>query len=94
MVEGDAIASTGVANTASEAGLNLYPNPAHNYLVITLNDGTKSIQVINNAGQLVNTIVTTETIVKLDVASYVPGQYHIVVKNNGIMQKNFSFIKN
>ena len=63
--------------------VSIYPNPASNYVYITVNNNIRNIKIYSNIGQLVyeNNIVKNKTI-KLNTAVYKAGTYMIQFRTN------------
>jgi len=70
------------------SGLNIYPNPAKNILVIEQNSNSKlSIEILNIEGRLIQSFTSSEKNIKTDVSQFANGMYFINVKSetgNGV----------
>lgn len=95
VVEGDSITTTTTAvNTIiTNKTAFLYPNPVQNELNLSLGQGTKTIQVFNTSGQVLNTLNTQDEKVALNVNDYAAGQYFITIKKEGNIIQTLKFIK-
>jgi len=64
----------------------IYPNPAHDYLFV---EGTEiaSIAIYNNSGQLINNVIATDEIVKIDTKDMAAGFYFVQIKTTSGMVK-------
>ena len=85
-----------VANVMPDVSISLYPNPARNYLNVTVNSSISSditMFVVNEDGQSFNT--TTRQIkpgdnnYQLNIANMAPGVYSLIVKtgDNAVVKK-------
>jgi hypothetical protein len=87
------ITPTSIANVASSASINAYPNPVSGNLNIQLSNaayGNYTIAVYDLMGKQVATQTTaingTSTTVSIDAASWAPGAYNAVVEHDGARQ--------
>jgi hypothetical protein len=75
--------ATGINNLSSQEKLKAYPNPANDLLVIEIPSELKSqatIQIYNNAGQLVNNVSVSDIDqYMLDVKQYPAGLYSYIL---------------
>ncbi len=56
----------------------IYPNPSSNTVKINIGDSeTKLIQIVNNAGKIINEINVDKYFVKLDISNYANGLYFL-----------------
>jgi hypothetical protein len=73
--------------------LEIYPNPAHDNLIISAQQNVSAIRVIDMLGKTVITRDTeNEKFITLDVSSLPPGVYFVKV-NAGNAQKLIKVIK-
>ncbi len=76
------VSNVGIENNQADLGLNVYPNPVHNELVVEIKGSTlnTSFELINATGQLISKGVFVEkTIVQTAVLS--PGIYLLVLES-------------
>jgi len=88
-----------VINTqsASAAGLQVYPNPAANTLNISVNipqGNAVEVVLTDMPGRTIKTITTTGHSVQFDIATLPAGCYLVSCLQNGIKVANAKFIKN
>ena len=76
-----------------EKSVTLYPNPATEMVAIAVSDANimiTGVEVYNVYGQLINTIVTTENPLRINVSGLADGMYYVrVTTDNGVVTKNF-----
>jgi Zn-dependent metalloprotease len=88
-----AINSCSGINNVSAGSLEIYPNPAHDNLIISAQQNVSAIRVIDMLGKTVITRDTeNEKFITLDVSSLPPGVYFVKV-NAGNAQKLIKVIK-
>ena len=73
--------------------VNLYPNPATEMIAVEVSDANiliTGVEVYNVYGQLVNTIVSTENPLHINIGSLANGMYYVrVTTDGGVVTKNF-----
>ena len=73
--------------------VNLYPNPATEMISVEVTDANimiTGVEVYNVYGQLINTIVSTENPLRINVSGLADGMYYVrVTTDNGVVTKNF-----
>ena len=83
---------TGVEDHLAKA-VNLYPNPATEMIAVEVSDANimiTGVEVYNVYGQLINTIVSTENPLRINVSDLSNGMYYVrVTTDNGVVTKNF-----
>ncbi|MBR4136625.1 MAG: fibronectin type III domain-containing protein [Bacteroidales bacterium] len=76
-----------------EKAVNLYPNPATEMIAVEVSDANimiKGVEVYNVYGQLINTIVSTENPLRINVSDLANGMYYVrVTTDGGVVTKNF-----
>ncbi|MBR4135858.1 MAG: fibronectin type III domain-containing protein [Bacteroidales bacterium] len=76
-----------------ERNVNLYPNPATEMIAVEVSDANimiTGVEVYNVYGQLINTIVSTENPLRINVSGLADGMYYVrVTTDNGVVTKNF-----
>ena len=82
----------GVEDYLSKA-VTLYPNPATEMVSVSVSDANimiTGVEVYNVYGQLINTIVSTENPLRINVSGLADGMYYVrVTTDNGVVTKNF-----
>ena len=82
----------GVEDYLSKA-VTLYPNPATEMVSVAVSDANimiTGVEVYNVYGQLINTIVSTENPLRINVSGLADGMYYVrVTTDNGVVTKNF-----
>jgi uncharacterized repeat protein (TIGR03803 family) len=79
---------TSVQDKSKESNINLYPNPANNYITITGLSDINSIEIYNSKGQIMKS--ESHKTNQIDVSGFNPGIYIIRVKTEkGIEVKKF-----
>jgi carboxypeptidase T len=77
--------------------IRLYPNPTNDLLNISLNNAEvlDRIEITNELGQVISTIVPTSTLTTIGTAQLAEGIYFIVIynKNNETITERFSVIR-
>mgnify|MGYP001253340134 FL=1 len=73
--------------------IDVYPNPANDYIVVNYSldvPNDVSIRIINSLGQIIDTkIGYTQSDIMFDVSDYVPGLYQItLVSDNQVINKS------
>lgn len=87
--------SVGIDEVASNVELNVYPNPATNFVVLNANNNINTVTVVNTLGQTIytNNAVNAESF-QLNTQNYASGMYIVTIKtDNGISTKRFSVVK-
>ncbi len=69
---------TGIDN-AKQGGISIYPNPTHDYFMISHNSKIKSIDIYNSVGQ--NVLSTNYKSNKVDISELARGVYIVVIKD-------------
>jgi hypothetical protein len=73
-----------IKNSKNENGLNMYPIPAKNQVIINNLNGNNNISIVNVIGQVVfQRLNVTGTMTNLDISTLQNGIYTVVVNNNG-----------
>ncbi len=76
-----------------EKSVTLYPNPATEMIAVAVSDVNimiTGVEVYNVYGQLINTIVSTENPLRINVSGLADGMYYVrVTTDNGVVTKNF-----
>jgi hypothetical protein len=78
---------TGINDIANNE-MQIYPNPAKNWVSLQINSnypGTKTIQLFNSTGCLLNEIKTTENKVAFPLNDYSSGMYFIKVTSDNVV---------
>lgn len=90
----DIVPVTTSINTVNELVVGVYPNPANRVVTVSSTTSLGSVIVLNTVGQVVYNNTTTNNIMRLDVSSFVNGNYIIRVANaNGSTTKQLVVIK-
>jgi hypothetical protein len=72
--------------------MNIYPNPATNYVVISSKDNAaKNVQLINQNGQVVKQVTGTNNI-NLSVTEFSTGNYYVRVSDNNNAAQTFKLM--
>jgi hypothetical protein len=66
--------------------LSIYPNPAHDIVIIHLPAGIHTIRIYNDLGERVDSIQQAQGKCMLDVSQWSAGMYHVEV--NGVHGAN------
>jgi hypothetical protein len=89
--------ATGIASHSSVDGINVYPNPAHTNLFVSLTENTSSVSVTDVIGQ---TVVAEqrvnglqEQVHAIDISNLAAGIYFVRVNSNSGNPKIIRFIK-
>ena len=73
--------------------VNLYPNPATEMIAVEVSDANimiTGVEVYNVYGQLINTIISTENPLRINVSGLADGMYYVrVTTDSGVVTKNF-----
>ncbi|MBR4136627.1 MAG: fibronectin type III domain-containing protein [Bacteroidales bacterium] len=76
-----------------EKAVNLYPNPATETISVEVSDANimiTGVEVYNVYGQLINTIVSTENPLRINISGLADGMYYVrVTTDGGVVTKNF-----
>ena len=76
-----------------EKSVTLYPNPATEMVSVAVSDANimiTGVEVYNVYGQLINTIVSTENPLRINVSGLADGMYYVrVTTDSGVVTKNF-----
>ncbi|MBR4134825.1 MAG: fibronectin type III domain-containing protein [Bacteroidales bacterium] len=76
-----------------ERNINLYPNPATEMIAVEVSDANimiTGVEVYNVYGQLINTIVSTENPLRINISGLANGMYHVrVTTDGGVVTKSF-----
>ncbi len=76
-----------------EKSVALYPNPATEMVSVAVSDANimiTGVEVYNVYGQLINTIVSTENPLRINVSGLADGMYYVrVTTDSGVVTKNF-----
>jgi hypothetical protein len=76
-----------------ERSVTLYPNPATEMISVAVSDANimiTGVEVYNVYGQLINTIISTENPLRINVSGLADGMYYVrVTTDNGVVTKNF-----
>jgi hypothetical protein len=71
----------GVDDLAKEGLISVYPNPAANYVNLSISDDVKEIRVLNYVGQVMDEMNTVDTkLIQLNTSTYANGTYLIEFK--------------
>ena len=74
-------------NNLTNKSVNIYPNPAHDFLTISSEIGQKNIQLFNINGQKVLDIINDQSQTNIAVQNLPKGVYHLLIIQN---QNTFS----
>ncbi|MBO4488372.1 MAG: fibronectin type III domain-containing protein [Bacteroidales bacterium] len=73
--------------------ITLYPNPATEMISVAVSDANiliTGVEVYNVYGQLINTIISTENPLRINVSGLADGMYYVrVTTDNGVVTKSF-----
>ncbi|MBR4135038.1 MAG: fibronectin type III domain-containing protein [Bacteroidales bacterium] len=76
-----------------EKAVNLYPNPATEMIAVEVSDANimiTGVEVYNVYGKLINTIISTENPLRINVSGLANGMYYVrVTTDGGVVTKNF-----
>jgi hypothetical protein len=89
-------AVTGVQNVTAASSVNVYPNPASNYVVITNTGGVvlKSIKVLNVLGAKVYEGRIDNLMYNMNTSAFAPGTYTLYIETaEGITVRKLEIIK-
>ena len=78
----------GISETARLFGLELFPNPAHEYIEIRCENGGERLEVSNVIGERVLSLPMNATSLRIDISHFMPGMYFVSLGG-----KSKSFIK-
>ncbi|HTE32049.1 MAG TPA: T9SS type A sorting domain-containing protein [Chryseolinea sp.] len=86
-----------IVSLDTKTNILLYPNPAGNYITITVNPGTALTnpvaQIYDSKGSLVRVFTITGVNQRVNISSLAAGAYHIRLLNKDKQQSRLSFIK-
>jgi hypothetical protein len=69
-----------------EIKVDMYPNPAHDFVTLTNIPNGSTLQVLDLTGKLVyNAATTNGQTTSINMANFVNGIYHIRIENNGMV---------
>ena len=73
----------------SDLKLNIYPNPATNYIKIETNQNSE-IEILNTAGQIIKKINMKDNPINIDISNFQKGLYIVkAISDKGIAIKSF-----
>jgi len=75
------IITTGVSNTANENQLTIFPDPASSKITVSGMHNATQIQVFNTVGVCVKKQAVNNVSVTLDISSFAPGTWLIMIRN-------------
>ena len=79
---------TGIENAIRENHINIYPNPAQDFVYIQSNQSIKSVSIYNIIGQIVKTKTCNQNKLKLSLSGLPKGLYSIKIETkNGTYTK-------
>lgn len=76
----------------TETDLNIYPNPANNFVMIQ-NEGNTTLTITDPEGKILGTKAISGNY-KLDISSYAEGVYFLSVEGENTVVKNTRMVKN
>ena len=77
---GGGISFTGSSGDSSNIGINIYPNPANDYLYIVFQDNSpRNIKLFNFQGVLIKNLTPKSNILDIDVTLLPNGIYHLEI---------------
>ncbi|HXD92078.1 MAG TPA: C10 family peptidase [Bacteroidia bacterium] len=88
--------TVGISTIEMSTGLYAYPNPAHNYISVTVFENTSSISVTDVIGQTViaeQRVNGAQQVQAIDIANLANGVYFMKVTSNDNQTKIIKFIK-
>ncbi len=83
---------TGIGNVALSNSINLMPNPADNYVELTINSNivVDEAVIYNAFGQIVQNVQLTDNHARIDLTNMASGMYFVRVSdNNALVTKKF-----
>lgn len=87
------ITFTGINESSLRLAINYYPNPVQEELAVVLGNVSQgTITLSNLMGEIIHTFPIEDNLVKLNVATFNPGIYFLIV-NSGQQQKTIKWIK-
>lgn len=73
--------------------IQLYPNPANDQVFIqTASSSIKKITVMNDIGQEITTLISSEELININIADYPQGMYLVEIIDNGFIS-SITFLK-
>ena len=89
----DACRTNSVGEVSNQKDVVLYPNPADDYLNISITESINSegIQIIDIMGRIVKETKFNKT--RIDIRSLKPGIYFIKIANKNHINRSYKFIK-
>jgi hypothetical protein len=67
-------------NSEEQTSFSMHPNPAKEQVTISGLESTNTITVIDLMGRIVESLVATDTSIKINTSRYASGVYHIEVR--------------
>ena len=92
------ISVTSIPGINSTEGINIFPNPTRESLLITglnrlsLSD-KMSTEIVSQSGQILKQYLIKNTVMKIDVKNLTPGTYFLTLKQNYKILNVYKFIK-
>jgi hypothetical protein len=80
------ISPSGIASVGSDQRLNLYPNPAHNELMISSPSLVQQVSIIDAEGQIVSTTINPINN-RVNISQLADGIYIAEIKVNDTIQR-------
>ena len=79
-------ASVGIDNVTLASSISLMPNPADNYIELSINSNVevKEAMVYNAFGQMIQTIQLNNNHARIDLSNVASGMYFVRVNNDGV----------
>lgn len=80
----------------TELGVNIYPNPSNGLLNVVFTGkefSTKTIQLTDMSGKIVQKIIATGLMNQIDVSDLTSGQYILVIEGENGLKESHSFTK-
>ncbi len=86
-----------IQNINKAGGINIYPNPAKDFINVTVNttiSGNTQIEIVNIAGQRISTVELTSDKAMIDISTLPVGFYVVRCYSAGIIIGYAKFVKN
>jgi hypothetical protein len=83
--------TVGITNTDKGLSVNVYPNPASDFVSFNSSTNINSISIFDNNGKLIKNMNPNRFTYTIDVSDFAKGIYHAEI-SNGISTKTEKFI--
>ena len=79
-VEKKTVLSVVNSDLEDEIVINLFPNPAQEYITIESSEEIENLQIVNMSGSIVKSMTHVNSSVEIDISDLAPGAYSVLVR--------------